>query len=159
MGAAGSRRAADQNLETAPKHYRIIIPCLDEEQQITSTVKSALQRGQLALESITAVVVDGDSSDGTVRAAQRAGAKVVQSPRGRGIQLNRGAVGAKDNQLLLFLHADTQLPTRYDAGITRAFEKFSEQTGSKGLWGCFSTIQLDQRSLDCAALCCKPLWP
>ncbi len=37
---------------------------------------SALQRGQLALKSISAVVVDGNSGDGTVKAARRAGAQV-----------------------------------------------------------------------------------
>lgn len=37
---------------------------------------SALQRGHHALKSITAVVADGNSSDGTVKAAQRAGAQV-----------------------------------------------------------------------------------
>ncbi len=54
------------------------------------------------------VVVDGGSTDGTGAVAQSHGARLVQSPRGRGIQLAAGAAAASGDWLL-FLHADTRL--------------------------------------------------
>ncbi|EIE21367.1 hypothetical protein COCSUDRAFT_66848 [Coccomyxa subellipsoidea C-169] len=41
---------------------------------------------------------------------------------------------------------------RYDARITRAFEQYSERTGKSGVWGCFSTIQLDKFGVRSALL-------
>lgn len=32
---------------------------------------------------------------------------------------------------------------RYDAQISSAFQDYSERRGRQGMWGCFSTIQLD----------------
>ncbi|MGE0747523.1 MAG: TIGR04283 family arsenosugar biosynthesis glycosyltransferase [Rhodospirillales bacterium] len=54
------------------------------------------------------IVPDGGSTDGTVEAANRAGATVIAAPRGRGSQLAAGA-GAATGDWLLFLHADTRL--------------------------------------------------
>ncbi|HEX8466646.1 MAG TPA: TIGR04283 family arsenosugar biosynthesis glycosyltransferase [Allosphingosinicella sp.] len=54
------------------------------------------------------IVVDGGSSDGTIVIAQSSGARLVDSPRGRGAQLAAGAAAAKGDWLL-FLHADTRL--------------------------------------------------
>ena len=54
------------------------------------------------------LVVDGGSLDGTVGIAERSGAAIIWSPRGRGIQLHAGALAARGDWLL-FLHADTML--------------------------------------------------
>jgi rSAM/selenodomain-associated transferase 2 len=54
------------------------------------------------------VVVDGGSTDDSVRLAEAAGARVVIAPRGRGAQLHAGGEAARGDWLL-FLHADTQL--------------------------------------------------
>jgi rSAM/selenodomain-associated transferase 2 len=54
------------------------------------------------------VVVDGGSSDGTQARAAAGGARVLQAPRGRARQLNRGARVASGDWLL-FLHADCRL--------------------------------------------------
>ena len=51
-------------------------------------------------------MVDGGSSDGTEKIAERHGARVVASALGRGIQLSEGASRAR-GRWLLFLHADT----------------------------------------------------
>ncbi|CAL8463187.1 g2721 [Coccomyxa elongata] len=152
MGAGGSRVTSDRYAEAVPMDYRVVIPCLNEEGQVANAVKSALQRGQTALKSVSAVVVDGGSTDGTVKAAQRAGAEVLHSKRGRGPQMNCGAGGARDDQLLLFLHADSQLPVRYGASISEAFERYSARMARHGQWGCFSTIQLDKPGLRSALL-------
>ena len=54
------------------------------------------------------VLVDGGSSDGTVRIGEAAGARVVFAPRGRGLQLRAGGEVSRGDWLL-FLHADTAL--------------------------------------------------
>jgi rSAM/selenodomain-associated transferase 2 len=56
------------------------------------------------------VVVDGGSRDRTVEIASGVFAvRVLAAPRGRGLQLNAGA-RATTADVLLFLHADTELP-------------------------------------------------
>jgi rSAM/selenodomain-associated transferase 2 len=57
------------------------------------------------------IVVDGGSTDGTpeLAASHPLGARVIRAPRGRGAQMNAGAVLAS-GVALLFLHADTRLP-------------------------------------------------
>ncbi len=54
------------------------------------------------------VVVDGGSTDGTRALAEAAGARVMETARGRGLQLRAGADAARA-PWLLFLHADTVL--------------------------------------------------
>ncbi len=54
------------------------------------------------------LVVDGDSSDGTVALARRVGARAILAPRGRGAQLRAGGEAA-NGDWLLFVHADTRL--------------------------------------------------
>ena len=79
----------------------VIIPALNEERGVGEAVRSV--RGEAEV-----IVVDGGSHDATADAARRAGARVVASPRGRGIQLDRGAREATGDWLV-FLHADTRL--------------------------------------------------
>ncbi len=54
------------------------------------------------------IVVDGGSVDGSRALAVRAGARVIEAPAGRGVQLAAGA-DAASGDWLLFLHADTRL--------------------------------------------------
>lgn len=79
----------------------VVIPTLNEEKCVGDAVSSV---GGLA----EVIVVDGGSDDATVEAARRAGARVLESPRGRGVQLDRGARAAM-GEWLVFLHADTRL--------------------------------------------------
>ncbi|MEA3011220.1 MAG: hypothetical protein QOJ91_2912 [Sphingomonadales bacterium] len=76
------------------------------------------------------VVVDGGSSDGTAAIALRNGARVVQAPRGRGLQLAAGAAAAKGDWLL-FLHADTRL----EPGWRQAADRHAER--QRGKAACF----------------------
>jgi rSAM/selenodomain-associated transferase 2 len=72
------------------------------------------------------VVADGGSGDGTAAIAETAGARVVQAPRGRGLQLAAGAEAARGDWLL-FLHADTRLSgawrSEVEAHTRRAYDK------------------------------------
>ncbi len=81
----------------------LIIPALNEAAGIAAAVRRAWECGPQEV-----LVVDGDSSDDTATLAQQAGAAVVTSPRGRGVQQNAGAARAK-GAILLFVHADTWL--------------------------------------------------
>lgn len=54
------------------------------------------------------LVVDGGSTDDSAGIAERAGARIVAAPRGRGTQLRAGGAAARGDWLL-FLHADTRL--------------------------------------------------
>jgi rSAM/selenodomain-associated transferase 2 len=62
------------------------------------------------------VVVDGGSQDQTVAIAKAAGVNVIESTIGRAQQMNIGATAAT-GEILLFLHADTQLPASFDQTI------------------------------------------
>lgn len=83
----------------------IIIPALNEAGVIGETLGRL--RAQLG-KTAEILVVDGGSADGTQALAHPL-ARVIEGPRGRAAQLNRGA-GEASGQWLLFLHADTRLP-------------------------------------------------
>ncbi len=80
------------------------MPVLNEESAVAKILP------QLLDEADRVIVCDGGSGDRTVEVATELGAKVVDGPPGRGHQLNRGAEVA-GGDALLFVHADTALPT------------------------------------------------
>lgn len=73
------------------------------------------------------VVADGGSGDATRAIAMRAGARVIEAPRGRGTQLAAGAAAAAGDWLL-FLHADTALGSDWGA----AAAAFMADPGNRG---------------------------
>lgn len=102
----------------------IIIPSLNEAERIADAVERAW-----AVRPLEVLVVDGGSHDGTADLAQRAGAKVLNSPRGRALQQNRGAAIAS-GEVLLFLHADTWLAENGCRQIQLAVEEQSAVCGA-----------------------------
>ena len=80
----------------------VVIPTWCEAAEITDTV-----RGARAIAD-EVIVVDAESPDGTAGLARSAGARVIEAPKGRGTQLDRGARIAAGN-VLLFLHCDVRL--------------------------------------------------
>lgn len=92
----------------------LVIPTLDAATVLGGTLAAlAPERAGIEL-----VVADGGSADGTVAAASKAGARVVQAPKGRGPQLRAGAEAAT-GEWLLFLHADTRLAPGWRAVAER----------------------------------------
>lgn len=87
-------------------YISVIIPTLNEGANIEGVIHRAQD------EDAEIIVVDGGSGDDTLKRSADAGARVEVSPRGRAVQQNRGAVSAS-GRVLLFLHADTQLPGGY----------------------------------------------
>jgi rSAM/selenodomain-associated transferase 2 len=65
------------------------------------------------------IVVDGGSSDDTVCIAKAVGASVIETTRGRGLQLSGGAAAAL-GEWLLFLHADCRPEPGFETAV-RAF--------------------------------------
>lgn len=94
-------------------YLSVIIPALDEATHIEKTVRRAL------CDEAEVIVVDGGSRDETREASVRAGARLLQRAKGRGVQQNRGAEAAR-GRVLLFLHADTLLPENYANHIFKA---------------------------------------
>jgi rSAM/selenodomain-associated transferase 2 len=100
--------------------FSIIIPVLNEALIINETIRQLYQRGEgLALE---VMVVDGDPEGRTINAIQNHKVIKMISPRGRGKQMNKGASLAQ-NDILLFLHTDTELPADAFRRISSAVEK------------------------------------
>lgn len=84
----------------------VIIPVVNEAAQIRTTLESLLP---LRPTGVEVIVVDGGSSDATADIARGFADRVLTGPRGRASQMNIGAAIARGD-VLLFLHADTQLP-------------------------------------------------
>ena len=74
------------------------------------------------------VLVDGGSSDGSAQLARAAGFKLIDSARGRGLQMNAGAA-ACHGEILLFLHADTRLPDTADRAVCCAMANATRHWG------------------------------
>ena len=96
----------------------IIIPTLNEEDALPNTLRNIAR----CAPQCEVIVVDGGSSDRTRQIAKsaREGAILwIDAPRGRGNQMNAGALKASGD-VLLFLHADTHLPSCAPALIESA---------------------------------------
>lgn len=92
----------------------IIIPVLNEAKILDQT----LSQLQSELGNYELIIVDGGSTDGSVRIAEKYG-KVVTSARGRAKQLNAGAAAAAGD-ILIFLHADIWLESGALAAVETA---------------------------------------
>lgn len=82
----------------------VIIPTIDEAALVGRAITSAQQAG-----ADEVIVVDGGSADDTAGKAESLGARVLTAAPGRASQQNAGAFAAQGD-VLLFLHADCQLP-------------------------------------------------
>ncbi len=95
----------------------IIIPTLNEADNIKETIISS----QFST-NIEVIVVDGGSKDDTLLIAKSLDIKVIISSPGRANQMNVGAMAAS-GEILLFLHADTRLPTNFEQMIRTTLAK------------------------------------
>ena len=111
----------------------VIIPALNEASGIGSVLDKVLREPD-----VEAIVADGGSRDETGEIARGRGARVVISPPGRARQMNAGT-GIASGAILVFLHADTVLPSEY-ARLVRETLSDSRVAG-----GAFS-FRLDRRS-------------
>ncbi len=107
----------------------VIIPVLNERDNLPATLEavSDAQRGAGGMAEI--IVVDGGSTDGTREWLKtQAKVRVLDSPRGRGVQLHAGAQTAT-GEVLLFLHGDCLLPREAPKLIAEALREGSTAGG------------------------------
>ncbi|MCK4910087.1 MAG: TIGR04283 family arsenosugar biosynthesis glycosyltransferase [Thermodesulfovibrionales bacterium] len=114
----------------------VIVPALNEEACIRECLLALRQPGP----AVELVVVDGGSRDSTREIAEGLADRVLDSPRGRAVQMNAGAAAASGD-ILLFVHADCILPPgAYDAVCaaladdTVAAGAFDLRIGHEGAW-------------------------
>jgi rSAM/selenodomain-associated transferase 2 len=114
----------------------IIMPVLDEAAGVEAALAAL---APLRARGIEVVVADGGSSDGTAERARPLADHLITALRGRSIQMNAGAAAAAGD-VLLFLHADTQLPENADRLVLNGL------ASSGRSWGCFD-VRFDSGGL------------
>lgn len=105
----------------------IVMPVLDEAEMLPDALR---RLAPLTARGVEIIVVDGGSTDDSAAIAVRAGVRLLRAPRGRAIQMNVGARCAR-HAVLLFLHADTELPP---AAVDRVLAALRD---GRHVWGRF----------------------
>jgi len=102
----------------------VIIPTLDAEADLAATLAALIPA---AIDGLVreVIVVDGGSRDRTLTIAENTGVEIIQSPRGRGLQLRTGAKRARQ-AWLLFLHADTELAPGWELVASHFMDKVDQ---------------------------------
>ena len=135
----------------------VIIPTLNEEQTVMATLA---QTATLGFEEL--IVVDGGSSDRTpllvesyrlsTQSSTLSPVRMMTAPRGRASQMNEGAKASRGD-VLLFLHADTQLPQDAKAAIEAALSdqrivggRFDIRFDRPSIWGSIISRTMNWRS-------------
>ena len=127
----------------------IIIPVLNEAERLPGLLQHLA-----SLCDSEVIVVDGGSEDGSRQAASRAGAQVIRSERGRARQMNAGAAAAQGD-ILLFLHADTTLPSSAERAIETAVRHGGR--ANEYAWGRFDVL-IAGRSFMLRVVACLMNW-
>lgn len=83
----------------------VIVPTLNAVEGIAPTLRAVL-RGVVEGLVREVVFADGGSKDGIDQIAEACGAKIVRTPKGRGVQLRAGVEAARGDWLMV-LHADS----------------------------------------------------
>ena len=119
-GPSTEGRGARRSCYRAPVKIAVVIPALDESRHVAATL-DALRAGAIGSDSsaeLEVVVVDGGSADATADLSRAHGARVVTTGPGRARQLQAG-LDAVAGDAVVFLHADTRLPSGWAAAIER----------------------------------------
>lgn len=104
---------------SAPWTFSVIIPVLHES-KIINTLLDSLKLFKKD-EAVEIIVVDGSPTQDTLDAISAKDIRKYSSPQGRGRQMNEGAAHAT-GEVLVFLHADTFLPSNAFSLITTTLE-------------------------------------
>lgn len=135
MDSPGDSQATGPSSVTASRSMNmqlsIIIPVLNEAERLPGTLGHI---ASLSKCSSDVIVVDGGSQDDSRQVASRAGVTVIRGERGRARQMNAGAAVAHGD-VLLFLHADTLLPSTAEQAIEDAIQRGGG--ANECVWGRF----------------------
>lgn len=103
----------------------VVIPTMNAEARLAATLTALVPA---AVDGLVreVIVVDAGSTDRTVAIVEESGAQLLSKSGGRGYQLARGAMAAKQ-PWLLFLHSDTVL----EAGWEREASRFMDEVDNK----------------------------
>lgn len=125
------------------KMISVIIPARNAERTLAPTLSALVPA---AVDGIVrqVIVVDGGSTDATVKVADLAGADVVESAPGRGGQLAQGAAMARF-PWLLFLNADTVLEEGWERSATSFMRRID--LGERAMAAGAFKFRLDDRGL------------
>lgn len=113
---------------TRAARISVVVPVLNEVGVVEATLSSLQGLRGVGHEVI---VVDGGSTDDTLGRARSLADQIFIATRGRATQMNAGAARAKGD-VLLFLHADTRLPSSAGGLI-------AERVARGVAWGRFDT--------------------
>jgi rSAM/selenodomain-associated transferase 2 len=108
-------------------NFSIIIPVLHETERINDLIGHLRQVDPEKRSEI--IVVDGAPEKDTLQAIQDDKVIGISSEKGRAKQMNAGASIAK-GEVLIFLHADTELPSRALKKIEAVIEKRGLMAGA-----------------------------
>ena len=99
----------------------VIIPTLNAEDGLAACLTALVPA---AVEGMVreVIIVDGGSSDRTLKIIEQSGAEFVRAGPGRGEQLATGAARAR-SPWLLFLHADTVLEPGWEREVSALVER------------------------------------
>ncbi len=99
----------------------VVVPTLNAEMTLAATLTALIPA---VVEGLVreVIIVDGGSSDRTLRVADASGARIIRSVAGRGQQLITGAEHAR-GPWLLFLHGDTILDTGWEREAAAFIER------------------------------------
>jgi len=93
----------------------VVIPTLNGAQGLNQTFAALVPASVDGLISAV-IVVDGGSNDKTLELADAAGARIIHTAKGRGVQLAQGGEAVK-TKWILFLHADTVLTSGWEVEV------------------------------------------
>lgn len=127
----------------------VIIPTYNEASTIGHTLSALRARTS---GSVHVIVSDAHSTDATASIARRHGARVLRVSGGRALQQNVAARHSK-SPYILFLHADTIVPSGYDADIARVLATPGVRAGAFRLSFDESSLpnDLQKRLIRCVA--------
>lgn len=107
--------------------FSIIIPVLRERDRISRMLE--ILYAQPGIEKAEVIVVDGNPNGSTLAAVDDDRVVRLIGPAGRGPQMNAGSRRA-DGEILIFLHADTQLPIQALQLIEQAMQNPAIKAGA-----------------------------
>ena len=117
------------------QNISFIIPVLNEEiffNEQNSFFKLLIEEGH------EIIVVDGGSKDHSLNIAKSIGCKIISTKSSRGFQQHKGA-SISVNDIMVFLHADTTLPSSALISIKQALSK------KNITWGRFNVSFTNQK--------------